>query len=224
VAATDDWPFLYLSTKSIPPSLQLVMVMFVATAWMWQRKDLRQRWGWSAAEFFLLGTGFLLLEANAVTRLALAFGSTWLVNAAAISGFLFMALAANALIEHVRINQHLCYLAVLLLVALGTTLPNLGDGALLTTHSALVTAFWTAVPVFFSGLVFSSALREARSATEALAINLLGAVVGGVLENSVMIGGNKLVSILACLVYAGAWACSAARRSAVADPAPALTR
>lgn len=213
LAATDNWPFLYLETKSVPPSLQLILGLFVITAWMWQRSNLRRHWDRRAAEFFLLGAGFLLLETNAVTRLALLFGSTWLVNAAVISAFLFMSLAANTLVERVKLNSQLCYIAALLLLVTGALLQYFGWAASLMAKNAWLTAFWTALPVFFSGLVFSSELRESPSAQQALAMNLLGAVVGGVLENAVMIGGNALVAALACIVYAGAWACSAGRKS-----------
>jgi len=210
--ATDNWPFLYLETRSVPVSLQVALATFVITAWLWQRKSVRQRWNSRTAEFFLLGAGFLLLETNAVTHLALLFGSTWLVNAAVISAFLFMALAANAMAARIRISFPLCYAVLLLLVISGTVLPSLGWEASRFPHGAFLATVWTALPVFFSGLIFSSAFRRVASPSTALAMNLLGAVVGGVLENATMIGGTMAVGFLAVLVYAGAWVCSVARQ------------
>ncbi len=212
VVATDNWPFLYLETRSVPLSLVVVLAAFVVTAWLWQRNSVRQRWNRRTAEFFLLGAGFLLLETNAVTRLALLFGSTWLVNAAVISAFLFMALAANVLAARVRVSVPFCYAVLLLLVASSIALPVLGWGGLRLSQSAWVATAFTALPVFFSGLIFSSAFRSVVSPPTALAMNLLGAVMGGVLENATMIGGTTAVAFLACLVYAGAWACGAAGR------------
>jgi hypothetical protein len=124
-----------------------------------------------------------------------------------------MSLAANALVERVKLDPQLCYVAALLLLVTGALLQYFAWAASLMAKNAWITTFWTALPVFFSGLVFSSALRESPSAQQALAMNLLGAVVGGVLENAAMIGGNALVAALACIVYAGAWACSATRKS-----------
>lgn len=157
------------------------------------------RW---AAEFFLLGVGFLLLETNAVTRLALLFGSTWVVNVAVISAFLFMALLANALMERTKVNVGWCYLLLLLVVFLGAVLPYFSWSAPILANRRVLATLWAALPVFFSGLIFSSALRNSTSPEKALAMNLLGAVIGGVLENAVMIGGTVLVGILACIVYA----------------------
>jgi len=45
------------------------------------------------------------------------------------------------------------------------------------------------------------ALRQARQPSAVLGVNLLGAMVGGALENAVMIGGTKILWQLAILVY-----------------------
>jgi len=59
-------------------------------------------------------------------------------------------------------------------------------------------------PCLQSGLVFSSSFRDFDRPSEALGVNILGAVVGGILENSVMIGGTQILALLAlallCLV------------------------
>src|SRR5260370_13272534 len=44
-----------------------------------------------------MGAGFLLIETNAVTALALIFGSTWQVNSIVIGAILVMILMANLL-------------------------------------------------------------------------------------------------------------------------------
>ena len=65
----------------------------------------------------------------------------------------------------------------------------------------LVGGGWVALPVFFSATIFSSTLRRAGHTAEGLGINLFGAVAGGILENSVMLGGTSIVGILAILLY-----------------------
>jgi hypothetical protein len=59
-----------------------------------------------------------------------------------------------------------------------------------------------ALPVFFSGLIFSESFRRVSGPSQALGVNLFGAVVGGTLENSVMIGGTPILGVLAVGLYA----------------------
>ena len=89
-----------------------------------------------------------------------------------------------------------------------------------------ISALLAALPVFFSGLIFSASFRDVERPAEALGVNLLGAVVGGVLENLVMIGGTPLLGFLAIALY-GLSAALAPRlgvpeSSAVAQPIPNL--
>jgi len=207
-AATDDWPFLYLTEKRVPAPLGLALLLFVASLWFWQSSKVQRQLPAESGQFFLLGVGFLLLETKAVTQLSLLFGSTWLVVAVVVTVFLFMALAANAFVMRFTANLQLCYGSVLLLTILGTVVPysRLSGASMIVKVCAA--ALGAALPVFFSGAIFSSALNRSAMPSAALGVNLLGAVIGGVLENGVMIGGIALVGGLAFLAYAGAWACS----------------
>jgi SAM-dependent methyltransferase len=219
VVATDYWPFLYLEGKSVPMPLLTVILTFVVSAWIWQRRSIRQHLNAAAVEFFFLGAGFLLLETKAVTQLSLLFGSTWVVNAAVISAFLVMALAANMLAARAKLNSQVCYGALLLLLTVGSAVPySLLSGASMVTK-IVAAALWAALPVMFSGVIFSSALKNVPSLATALGVNILGAIVGGMLENAVLLGGSVIVGLIACLVYAAAWACSRRRgaRSSSSD-------
>lgn len=211
--ATDHWPFLYLERKSVPTPLVVVLLTFVLTAWMWQRRSIRQEWNAGTAEFFLLGAGFMLMETKAVTQLSLLFGSTWVVNAAVISAFLVMALIANALAARVKVKSDACYIVLLLLVAVGCVVPySLLSGASIPTKIA-GGALWAALPVFFSGMLFSSAFKNVSSPATALGMNILGALVGGVMENTVMLGGSIVVGAIAVCAYAAAWTFSRRARA-----------
>jgi hypothetical protein len=70
-----------------------------------------------------------------------------------------------------------------------------------------------AVPVFFAGLLFAAEFRDARSPSAALGANMIGAVVGGLLENLSFIFGMKALLLVAVVVYAGAAAALMVRRS-----------
>ena len=49
--------------------------------------------------FFFLGAGFMLLEAQIISNMALLFGTTWVVNSIVISGLLLLIVGANLLAE-----------------------------------------------------------------------------------------------------------------------------
>jgi hypothetical protein len=61
-----------------------------------------------------------------------------------------------------------------------------------------------ALPILFASLIFSTLLARRHDASRALAYNLLGAILGGVLEYSAMALGIKAMYIVAGLLYAGA--------------------
>jgi hypothetical protein len=52
-------------------------------------------------------------------------------------------------------------------------------------------------------MIFSTSFRDVSSPAQALGVNLFGAVVGGTLENAVMIGGTMSLGILAIALYTG---------------------
>ena len=56
-------------------------------------------------------------------------------------------------------------------------------------------------------------IRDFDRPSEALGVNILGAVVGGIPENSVMIGGTQILALLALALYVLS---AASRRSRVA--------
>jgi hypothetical protein len=205
ILATDDWPFLYLEAKRIPPALYLAMMIFVASLWFWQSNTLQQQSPPGATQFFMLGVGFLLLETRAVTQLSLLFGTTWLVVTVVVTAFLFMALLANAVAAKFAVNTHICYGLVLTFILLGMALPYSRIAGFSIPAKLAIAGLGAALPVFFSGMIFSSALKHCSIPSAALGVNLLGAVIGGVLENSVIIGGIALVGGLAVLAYAVAW-------------------
>jgi hypothetical protein len=151
--------------------------------------------------FFLLGAGFLLLETRGVTELSLLFGSTWIVNAVVIAAFLTMALLANTYVMFRPVSWKLAYTALFVLLILGMLFPYIRLDTFPTAGRVLGAAVLVGFPVFFTGLIFSRSFRDVRKPAEALGVNLLGAVVGGTLENTVMLAGTHLLGVLAILLY-----------------------
>ena len=154
--------------------------------------------------FFSMGAGFLLLETQVVSRLALYFGTTWQVNGIVIAAILSALLLANFVIE----RQGDASVAALLdsdrhprsASPAPTSYPSSripGSAALVGSFAAIVFA----IPVFFAGLLFASEFRSVDSPAAALGANMLGAVVGGLLENLSLIVGMKALLLVAALLY-----------------------
>jgi hypothetical protein len=73
-----------------------------------------------------------------------------------------------------------------------------GSAALVGTFAAIIFA----IPVFFAGLLFASEFRSVESPAAALGANMLGAVVGGLLENLSLVVGMKALLVVAAILYA----------------------
>jgi spermidine synthase len=202
---TDDWPYLYMRTKIIPPAywqaLLLIALLFLALATRKFPEAIRPDW-----HFWLLGAAFLLIEFKSITELALLFGTTWLVNALAISGVLIMVLAANVLVlRRARLNLRWAYV-LLLASLLGLYFFPLEILAGISLPIRIVASvLLLSMPLFFSGLIFSESLRITGETSKPLASNLSGTMVGGMLEYGSLIWGIKSLYLIAMVVYLAAF-------------------
>jgi len=161
----------------------------------------------------LLGAAFLLIEFKSITELALLFGTTWLVNALAISGVLLMALLANLLTLQVpRIRLGLVYSLLFLSLAASYLIPLEWFITLAPALRAIVGTIFLSLPMFFAGLIFSESLRRAGETARPLASNLSGSFAGGVLEYGSLLWGVKSLYLIAIVVYAGAWLVAMTRK------------
>jgi hypothetical protein len=69
-----------------------------------------------------------------------------------------------------------------------------------------------ASPLFFSGLVFSTLIKGTSNISEAMAYNLIGAMLGGMLEYNSMRFGFSSLYLIALLLYGLAWAAVVSER------------
>ncbi len=201
--ATDQWPFIYLAARRIPASILWILGLFLIGAFYLVRRTvtLPRLRSPQSLHLFLLGAGFLLLETKGVTELSLLFGSTWTVNAVVISSFLCMGLLANWLTMRRPFPRSVAYAALFALLLLGLLLPYSVFSGLSVPLKVGAAAVVVGLPVFFSGMIFSRSFRDVAAPAQALGVNLLGAVVGGTLENAVMIGGTLSLGVLAIALY-----------------------
>jgi hypothetical protein len=69
----------------------------------------------------------------------------------------------------------------------------------------LVATVVLCVPVFFAGIVFIRSFARAQFSGAALGANLLGALVGGLLESLSMWTGIRSLLIVAAVCYLASW-------------------
>lgn len=205
---TDDAPFLYVQTDGIPDVYlwSLALILFTSLIGVRTIGGGLHRMA-PYADLFLMGVGFLLLETKGVVQFALWFGTTWLVNALVFVGILasiwFAIEVARRLAGRVPMNW--LYLTLLASLVVSWIVPPealLNLPMLPRFVAASTLAFG---PVFAANLVFADRFRETSSSTVAFGANLLGAMVGGVLEYLSLITGHRNLVILAGIAYVGAF-------------------
>src|SRR2546423_1688196 len=158
-------------------------------------------------DLFCMGAAFLLLETKNVVQFALLFGTTWFVNSLVFVGILLAVYLAIEVARRVDLGPSWrLYLALLVALAVAW----LVQPELLLTLTvvprfvvAIVIAF---APVFLANLVFAMRFRDVSASNLAFAANLLGAMVGGVLEYASLLTGYRALLILIAVLYAGAFA------------------
>lgn len=202
---TDDWPFLYIRGPYVPIEFLILFAALLVLATLLVTRLVPGGVRGIEAPFFFLGAGFFLLEVRNLAELSLVFGSTWIVNAFVIAGVLTMALIANIVAGRVNVHRGAAFLLLLAAVSISFFSPvrQFAGFPLVARTAASVVVL--SLPFLFSGLVFSSAFREAKSPAVAYGSNLLGAMFGGVIENASMAYGFHALSAFALLIYAVAW-------------------
>jgi spermidine synthase len=203
--STDDWPYLYLRLRQIPAAYWQVLILIGAVCLVLIgrsfRAALRPDW-----HFWLLGAAFLLVEFKSITEFALLFGTTWLVNALAISGVLLMVLAANLVVlRRRRVSLTWAYVLLFISLVFSFFFPLDTLTALPPLPRAIASMVLLSLPLFFSSMIFSEAMRRHGEATGPLSSNLFGSVAGGIMEYASLWWGIKSLYILATAVYLGAW-------------------
>jgi SAM-dependent methyltransferase len=206
--ATDDHPFVYLKTRSVP-SLYLLTLLFVLLV---SFAAVRRVGGPISGmrpylDLFFMGSAFLLLETKSVVQFALLFGTTWLVNALVFTGILLAVLAAIEFTRRIRLRRP-TLLYGLLLVALGVAwlIPprQLLELALVPRLAAAIALAFT--PIFIANVIFAERFRRSASSAAAFGTNLLGAMVGGLLEYGALVVGYRSLLIAAAGLYLAALA------------------
>lgn len=206
---TDDWPYLYLERRTVPSLNLAFLAVVLALSATFYRGTVgrlsRIRW-----DFFFLGAGFMLIEVQAISKLALLYGTTWIVNVVVISAVLFMILIANLYVSRVGKPSLLPYVVGVLLTLLAAYFFPAGwffrfDGLV----RSLLAGGLFSLPVLFAGIIFAVLFRQLKGDPERVRVafgsNLLGAVVGGMAEVLSFVWGMQLLLLVAMGFYLLAW-------------------
>jgi spermidine synthase len=206
---TDDWPYIYLESPKIPSLYYLLVVLMAILLFRSYRKwkadtslSIRSRDFW---HFFFLGSAFLLLEVQNISKAAVVLGNTWEVNAVIISGILGMALLANWIAYRFpRLPMSPVYV-LLVGSCIGLFFVDLARfGFLPYASKAVIVGALTSLPMLFSGIVFVRSFAIAKSKSNALGANLIGALAGALLQSVTFIVGIKALLIIVAFFYLSA--------------------
>ncbi len=206
---TDDWPFLYLQRRGVSSFYLVLMAVFAVLALLGVALASREiRAGLARLrridlEMLLFGAAFLLMETTFVTSMNLVWGATWLTSAVVFGSILATVLAATIVVQKWAVPWWLGMvglLATLIVTYLVPTDVMLGrDVALKLVLSVL----FVGAPVFLASICFALRFRVRKSANVAFGWNLVGAVLGGLLEFFSMLVGFKALMLVALCFYLG---------------------
>ncbi len=207
---TDDWPYFYQKDRGLPAAILGMGGFLICLSWyMIRRMTGRTRSGCSpmwSLHFFLLGAGFMLLEAQIVSKMALLFGTTWVVNSIVVSGLLALVVIANLVFERwPSYSMAIPYAGIILSAMLAYFIPL---RTLLFESVSLritVATLLLCMPILFAGIVFVRGFADMRFSGEALGWNLFGAVLGGMLETVSQATGIRALILMTVGLYLGSW-------------------
>ena len=203
-AATDDRPFPYLRGRTIPlfylVSLSLILIASLVV--VRTTTDVRLRSTRPYVDLFFMGCAFLLLETKNVVGFALLFGTTWFVNSLVFAGILGAVYLAVEVARRVRLPNR-----IVLYGALGVSLvvawlvePRAMLSLPIVPRFAMATLL-AFCPVFLANLIFAQRFKDVGSSNIALGANVLGAMLGGVLEYSALAIGYRNVLLVVGALY-----------------------
>lgn len=203
VLPTDDWPFLYLPGRGITKAYLMAIAMLALTSVLVLRRgglDIGKISSFQG-HFFFLGAAFLLMEVYAINRLALLFGTTWIVSSVTIAFVLTLIVFANVTVALLNLNSYkMAYVALILSLIISYSIEPgyaLGKG----NFRSIVYGLTLLLPIYFSGLIFAISFRSSTVAGSALGVNILGSSLGGWIEYASMIVGIRSLAILALILY-----------------------
>jgi MFS family permease len=203
--ATDDWPYLYLRDQKVPDVYWQALAILLVISAVFVLRVFPESTKLNP-HFFFLGCAFFLIETKSITETALLFGSTWIVNSIVISAILIMILGANVFVRKFKpTDVGLFYVLLLASLLFNYAVPVSGIVGQHFVLRGILSGVAMALPLLFAGVIFATSLRGLATVEIAFGSNLLGAVVGGMLEYSSLMFGIRALYLIAALAYVLSW-------------------
>jgi SAM-dependent methyltransferase len=222
--ATDNHPFVYLDGNTIPWIYRITLGLILLASLLLVRPaagPYRRMRGY--VDLFFMGAAFLLLETKSIVQFALLFGTTWFVNALVTAGVLVSVLAAVEVSRHVVVRRPaLLYLALLAALIVAWAIPPSSLLSLSPLPRFVVAVIVAFTPIFLANMVFAQRFSDVDDSTTAFGANLLGAMLGGVLEYASLIVGYRWLLVFVAILYGLAFL-TGRRHLRVTDPAAKRT-
>ncbi len=219
--ATDDHPFPYLLSNSIPSSYLWMLGLILVASLLFVRVgggSLRRMSGYLDLAF--MGAAFMLLETKNIVQFALLFGSTWFVNALVTGAILVAVYLAVETARLVRLPPPwVLYAALIASLVLTWLIPQQDLVGLPVVARFLAGAALAFAPVYLANLIFAQRFSGVETTATAFAANLLGAMVGGVLEYLALVTGYRFLLIVVGALYALAFLVRLRRGGKTLQPA-----
>ena len=212
---SDDQPFPYLRDAHIPGFYLLTTLLILLVSAFSVRAAAGSLSGFRRHyDVFFMGLAFLLLETKNVVQFALLFGTTWFVNALVFISVLFSVLFAVELSQRVKLPKpKILYCFLALSLAVNWIIPAeslLSLSPVMRLFFAGILAF---LPIFIANLIFAERFRGEKDSTVAFGANILGAVLGGLLEYTALLVGYRSLLFIVAAAYALAFVSDVRRKS-----------
>jgi len=213
---TDNWPFIYLLKPLIPHNYWVIIIYMLALNFsligFFIYKNLQENFSKKITKrnflttlpwhMFFLGAGFMMLETKNIINFQLLFGTTWLVNSLVFSGVLALALLSAILVKiKINFNKKILYFLMTISLILAIYIPLKSIINLPFFSKYLLAIAISLLPIFFANLIFSSNFAKQTDAGISFGLNMLGALIGGILEYISMISGYHFLLYIIAFCY-----------------------
>ncbi len=226
--ATDDYPFPYLPSPGLPWIYVWMLVAILLGSVLLVRVGggsgpLRRMHRYTDLAF--MGAAFMLLETKNIVQFALLFGATWFVNSLVSAGVLVAVYLAVETARHVRLPRPMIlYAALIVSLAVTWLVPADAPLGLPLIPRFLAASALAFAPIYIANLIFAQRFSDVEMTGNAFAANLLGAIVGGVIEYAALATGYRFLLIVVGVLYGLAFVSSRfLRRSAPAASLPSAS-
>ncbi len=199
----DDWPFLFLRGREMSVCYCAGLLFTVLIGWSFVRRSFGNFTTENASRaMFCLGAGFMLLEVKSISQMGLVIGATWLTNSFVISAVLLMILVANLLVLRFKPKNLVApYVLLFVTLLISYFVPIACFNGLTLVWRMICASLFLALPIPFAAWIFAITFSRATEPAKLFGMNLLGTLIGSVMEYFSMVLGISAMNLLALVLY-----------------------